>query len=80
MITHREDVVSSWNYRIVKTADDWYGLHEIYYDDEGHVNAWAEICIGLFESPDEIITTLEMMLSDARNRPVLDDAEIGRTI
>jgi hypothetical protein len=35
----------SWNYRILKTKDgedDWYQIHEVYYDKGGKVKGWTK--------------------------------------
>jgi hypothetical protein len=32
--------LSHWNFRIVRhdeEVEEWYGIHEVYYDDEGKV-------------------------------------------
>ena len=33
--------MSKWNHRVVKTKDgedDWYSIHEVFYDKDGNVN------------------------------------------
>jgi len=35
----------NWNYRILKTKDgedDWYQIHEVYYDKDGKIKGWTE--------------------------------------
>ena len=41
----------SWNYRFVKHPDDTYGIHEVYYDDDGHPTGMTvdPICLGPFD-------------------------------
>lgn len=35
----------SWNFRIIKNINGSFGIHEVYYDDQGNVNCWSENCI-----------------------------------
>lgn len=35
----------SWNYRVVETEEcgiKLYGLHEVYYDDDGKIKSWTQ--------------------------------------
>ena len=71
----------SWNYRIVKYRDgSGYGLHEVYYDKDGKpINRTenpATFTSHDFEGPGGIENSLIMARTDARKRPVLDEAEI----
>jgi hypothetical protein len=58
-----------WNYRIMRHADengDWYGLHEAFYTD-GKPEGWTkDSVIGEFESVEDLVKSLEMMLNDAK--------------
>ena len=69
----------TWNYRIVRHHQpaEWYGLHEVFYDDAGHpTEMTAEpinfVCDG-DEGTEGIVKALEMALADARGQPVLDE-------
>ncbi|MET4694503.1 hypothetical protein [Endozoicomonas lisbonensis] len=50
----------TWNYRVIETCDpetteSMFAVHEVYYDDEGNVEAWTEnpvSCLG--DCPDEL--------------------------
>jgi hypothetical protein len=58
----------TWNYRIMRRKD-WggayiYSIHEVYYNNEGI--GYTEPLIDSYESVDELITTLELMLADAK--------------
>lgn len=63
----------SWNYRIFRHSprgqEDTYALHEAYYEKgpDGKVEGWTQdsIC-GHFESVEELISSLELMLKDAK--------------
>ena len=66
----------SWNYRIVRYRNRkaGYGLHEVYYDDDG--KPWAmtqEPASVAAMTPDEIRGDLMLMQADARKRPILDE-------
>ena len=56
----------TWNYRVLKSKDgedDWYQIHEVYYDKEKVVNGWAEngatVCGNTLV---EVRSSLELML------------------
>lgn len=55
----------SWNYRLVKrTHNDkvFYGIHEVYYDDQGNPKSITENPVGVTEeSKGDIMTTLRHM-------------------
>jgi len=53
-----------WNYRIIKDKNS-YGLYEVMYNDDGEIFAHSEEAEVIAESPEELIETLNMMLSDA---------------
>ena len=53
-----------WNYRIIKRKNS-YGLYEVMYNDDGEIFAHSEEAELEAESPEELIETLNLMLSDA---------------
>ena len=59
-----------WNYRIIKREvegqSDQYGLFEVFYNDEGEISAHSEDPELVGESPEELLTTLRLMLDDAQ--------------
>lgn len=59
-----------WNYRIIKREvegqSDQYGLFEVFYNDEGKISAHSEEPELVDESPEELLTTLRLMLNDAQ--------------
>ncbi|QDT55720.1 hypothetical protein Pan44_37660 [Caulifigura coniformis] len=58
-----------WNYRIMRHADQngvWYGLHEAFYTDCQPEGWTKDSVIGEFESVEDLVTSLEKMLNDAR--------------
>lgn len=75
--------MSHWNNRILFHADkrgDWYGLHEVFYDDKGQPTACTvEPMTGAYESVSDLRRSLELMLKDARSRkPVLIYDDFGK--
>ena len=37
--------MASWNYRVIRSVEGGepvYKIHEVYYDDNGHIEAWTE--------------------------------------
>jgi len=54
-----------WNYRIIKDGET-YGLYEVFYNDDGDISFHSENPDTVGDSVDEIIRSLELMLSDAK--------------
>lgn len=54
-----------WNYRIIKKEDE-YGLYEVIYDNDGNITAHSEKAELVEESPEDLLTTLRLMLDDAQ--------------
>ncbi len=59
-----------WNYRIIKREvegqPDQYGLFEVFYNDKGEISGHSEDPELVDESPEELLTTLRLMLDDAQ--------------
>ena len=60
----------SWNNRIMKQKNEhgeFYGLHEVFYHEyEERSMSWTKnSLIGYFDTVDELIASLELMLKDA---------------
>ena len=67
----------SWNYRIVRYRNnEGFGLHEVYYDKDGHPWGMTEepvrFACDAEEGPSGIITSLLTARVDARKRPIFD--------
>jgi len=56
----------SWNYRVLKSVDDdddWFQLHEIYYNKDNKVNGWVKAGATVHgNSIDDLRDTLNKML------------------
>ena len=65
----------SWNYRITKHEDkgeEWYGIHEVYYDKDGDPDMISENPIAAHGlTVDEIRSDLDMM-RQAFDKPVVN--------
>ena len=74
----------TWNYRIMKrkcpeTGETYYALNEVFYKEKGTLMAYSERDNIVGGSPEEIIETLEMMLTDAKkDAPVLTEKDFKK--
>lgn len=71
--------MSHWNHRIFRhkgKEGPTFSLHECYYNEEKKPDGWTKepISVAHYESVDELIEALEMMLKDAKKsqKDVLD--------
>ena len=62
-----------WNYRIIHYHSDkgmglkdHYGLYEVIYNDKGEISAITEEPEVIAGTPEDLIKSLEIMLSDAK--------------
>lgn len=70
----------SWDYRVMKhvthfqdSVETWYGIHEVFYNQDGKIVAWTQEPIDVVgDSYMEILETLERMLNDIETQSVLD--------
>lgn len=64
-----------WNYRVLHTiedGDEWYAIHEVYYDNEGHpVSVTAEPEPALGDTLEDLEEDLRWQLK-ALSEPVLE--------
>jgi hypothetical protein len=53
-----------WNYRIMKHSDGknepWYGIHEVFYDENGKISSWTTNPIETGFSPSELFSSTIM--------------------
>jgi len=73
----------SWNYRIVRyRSGEGFGLHEVFYDDDGLPWGMTEnpatFVSGTDEGPAGIKGSLLRARVDAIKRPVFDEPEEGK--
>ena len=70
----------TWNYRIVRyPTGDSYGLHEVFYGDDGEPTYMSEQPCGFVCGEDEgiegIIDQLQNAIKDAKTKPIFDPPE-----
>jgi hypothetical protein len=64
----------TWNYRIVRTRDEFsvsYGIHEVYYSDDGTPWACTEEPMFVMDEPDDVGEICKII--EAFQQPVLDE-------
>ena len=72
--------MTTWNYRIVRYRDNkGFGLHEVFYDDDGLPWTMTEDPVGfdcgVEEGPEGIRELLDAAMRDVGLHPVLDEPE-----
>ncbi len=67
----------SWNYRVVKhdCEEDYYEIMEVYYDEEGNIDGYADTGCPHGESPEGIRRCLELMYR-ALDKPIIELKDI----
>ena len=78
----------TWSYRIFRHSEKekgkkkpyvWFGLHEVFYNEEGEPETYWVVPQALGETVDELLSSLRMMLKDAEARvPVLKQADFEK--
>lgn len=69
----------SWNYRITE-KNGTYGIHEVYYNDEGEPNAISEeaVTLGMLETLEDLKGDLEL-INRALTKPVISYYSIAKS-
>lgn len=64
----------TWNYRLAKNKDGFYGIVEVYYDKEGEVTGWTQDFINpnYWEDSEDVKNTLQKML-EAFDKPLFEE-------
>lgn len=64
----------TWNYQILRHKEedhpDWYGLHEVYKDDDGKIESYTVHPASVGDTPQEVMSDLKLMSLDAHSRPI----------
>lgn len=73
----------SWNYRVVRhtapNGEEYYGLHEVYYDQHGNVELWCETPEETADTLAGLAAALRLQLEAAERaseRGILDAAQM----
>lgn len=68
-----------WNYRVIyhgKPGDVWFGIYEVYYEDDGTVACWTTEPVGIVgDDMDELRRSYDL-IAEAFKMPVLDESEL----
>jgi len=75
----------SWNYRVMRHVspaiphgrdfeEEWFAIHEVYYDDDGKPNGHTQEPIAPYgDTVEELITVIERMLTAAKASRISGD-------
>lgn len=81
----RKEITMAWNYRVIEFVDPndgpWTAIHEVYYDDAGKPNGYAEDPAQVVSFDDggnvrELSWVLDRM-RDALGKPVLRESDFS---
>jgi len=66
----------TWNHRVIRrryeTGEEYFAIHEVYYDDAGNHNAVTALPVAIFgDSIDDLAITIDH-IRECLNKPVLD--------
>ncbi len=65
--------MKTWNYRLAKNKDGFYGIVEVYYDKEGKGSSWTDfIDPNHWEDKEDLRFTLQKML-EAFDKPLFEE-------
>ena len=69
-----------WNNRIVKHEKDditWYGVHEVFYHENGGINGYTEEPIVILgETVEDVKSQLEMIMKDIEKHEGIDASTV----
>ncbi len=57
-----------WNYRVIK-HESFYGLHEVFYNDDGSIFTWTVEPTLVGDSINEIIEDIKQIMDDLKRFP-----------
>ena len=66
----------TWNHRVIRrkyeTGEEYFAIHEVYYDDNGKPNGVTALPIAIFEdSVEDLAITIERV-KECLSKPLLD--------
>lgn len=74
--------MAHWNYRVIKRTfrteagvTETYRIHEVYYDDSGKIEGWAQDLVAPYGESIEELTADLSYLAAALEKPVLVDVD-----
>ena len=63
----------SWNHRVIKTGDDSFAMHEVYYDDDGKPEYWTTLPVPPAAESLSALGEVLGWMKDALDAPVLEE-------
>lgn len=75
--------MSHWNYRVIRQVageEILWGIHEVYYAEDGHIEGWTTNAIDPRGNTLEELAADLTMMQRALTEPVLTVAEDGHTL
>lgn len=63
----------TWNYRVIQWDGDepWQAIHEVYYDEAGHIVGWSEMPVPVVSYADEDLYDVLQRMARAVRQPAL---------
>ena len=69
----------TWNYRVIKKihkdekyTEEYYEIHEVYYDEDGKMHAWSENPCSMFGTSLEELKSDGGYFMEALNKPTIE--------
>jgi hypothetical protein len=70
----------TWNFRILYHDKDeypWYGVHEVFYNEDGNIYTYTENAMDLIGETEEYVKSyVDMVQKDINRLPILVESEI----
>jgi len=76
----------SWNYRVMKHVgapdgtNDWFAIHEVYYDNNGNVASWTVDEIAPISDHEGGLLEIIDLMRGCLNKPTLELNEAGELV
>ena len=68
----------TWNYRLIQHEEEFIGLHEVYYREDGTISSWTDEPVSFGgTNQTEVIRQLYLALADVRKYPILHLSELS---
>ncbi len=66
--------MTTWNYRLLKHDEPtekevWYGLHEVYFEEDGEITTWTENPTIVGDSVEDVVREVRFILKDLMRFP-----------
>lgn len=68
--------MSTWNYRVISSAENGLGIYEVYYDENGNIKYFSEDAVSPRGDSLEELNEDFVRYKDALQKPVLNYEEL----